>query len=73
MAHTCPECSQYCTCNGDWDDIDFGEDLDCRHCPEETIDILVTDADVDAAQQRVQLTDGGQAKSEGESNTAIGN
>jgi hypothetical protein len=47
MAHTCPECGQYCTCNGDWDDIDFGEDLDCRHCPEETIDILVTVADID--------------------------
>ena len=25
MAHTCPECGQYCTCNGDIDDIDFGD------------------------------------------------
>ena len=41
MAHTCPDCGQYCTCNGDWDDIDFGEDLDCRHCPAESLDIMV--------------------------------
>ena len=33
MAHTCPECYQYCTCNGDIDDIDFGEDPECTHCP----------------------------------------
>lgn len=25
MAHTCPRCGQYCTCNGDWDDCDMGE------------------------------------------------
>ena len=46
MAHTCPECGSYCTCNGDWDDIDFGEDLDCHHCPAESIDIMVTDDDL---------------------------
>ena len=34
MAHTCPVCSQYCTCQGDWDDIDFGEWIGCIHCPE---------------------------------------
>lgn len=32
MAHTCPECGQYCTCEGDWDDCDFGEDPDCICC-----------------------------------------
>ena len=26
MAHPCPECGQRCHCNGDIDDIDFGED-----------------------------------------------
>ena len=26
MAHSCPECYQTCHCNGDIDDIDFGED-----------------------------------------------
>ncbi len=25
MAHICPECGKLCTCNGDWDDVDFGE------------------------------------------------
>jgi hypothetical protein len=28
MAHSCPECYQYCTCQGDIDDIDFGDDCD---------------------------------------------
>lgn len=32
MAHTCPECGKYCTCGGDWDDIDFGENINCE-CP----------------------------------------
>lgn len=32
MAHTCPSCYAYCTCNGDWDDIDFGDDPECLHC-----------------------------------------
>lgn len=29
MAHTCPRCQQYCSCNGDWDDCDFGIDFSC--------------------------------------------
>ena len=29
MAHTCPECGYQCHCNGDIDDIDFGDS-----CPE---------------------------------------
>lgn len=29
MGHTCPRCNQYCTCNGDIDDIYFGEDYNC--------------------------------------------
>jgi len=32
MAHTCPECYSYCTCNGDIDDIDWGEDYMCVCC-----------------------------------------
>lgn len=32
MAHTCPACGKYCTCSGDWDDINFGEWSKCR-CP----------------------------------------
>ena len=47
MAHTCPDCGAYCTCNADWDDIDTGEDLMCCHCPAESIDINVTDDDLD--------------------------
>lgn len=47
MAHECPECGQYCTCNGDWDDIDFGIEMDCTHCPAESIDIFVTDDDLE--------------------------
>jgi hypothetical protein len=34
MAHTCPDCGQYCTCNGDIDDCcnDFPEDvINCTH------------------------------------------
>ena len=35
MAHTCPDCGQYCTCNGDIDDCcnDFDEDVinNCTH------------------------------------------
>jgi hypothetical protein len=34
MAHTCPHCGQYCTCRGDWDDCDIGEDPECEHCPD---------------------------------------
>jgi hypothetical protein len=37
MAHSCPECNQACYCNGDIDDILFGEDSEeallCTHCP----------------------------------------
>lgn len=29
MAHTCPRCEAYCTCHGDWDDIDMGYDPNC--------------------------------------------
>lgn len=33
--HQCPECSQVCTCNGDWDDIlwppDSAESELCTH------------------------------------------
>ena len=29
MAHTCPRCDQYCTCNGDIDDIYFGYSYEC--------------------------------------------
>ena len=35
MAHTCPDCGQYCNCNGDIDDCcnDFEEDvMRCTHC-----------------------------------------
>jgi hypothetical protein len=47
MAHTCPQCGCYCTCKGDWDDIDLGHepaggcvhyldpDCDCNHDGEE--------------------------------------
>jgi hypothetical protein len=31
MAHTCPECGCLCFCNGDIDDIDMGEDINCKH------------------------------------------
>lgn len=34
MAHTCPECGSYCTCQGDWDDVDFGIKLNCICCIE---------------------------------------
>ena len=38
MAHTCPDCGQYCNCNGDIDDIclDLPEDaMNCTHCLDE--------------------------------------
>ena len=28
--HYCPECGQACTCNGDIDDIDTGDDSGCQ-------------------------------------------
>lgn len=30
MAHICPDCGFSCHCNGDIDDICFGERYDCR-------------------------------------------
>jgi len=30
--HTCPECGQACFCNGDIDDIDWGDVVWCEHC-----------------------------------------
>lgn len=45
MAHTCPNCGSFCTCNGDWDDIDFGEDLGCEHdCDEYEIPETISEA-----------------------------
>ena len=35
MAHECPVCGLTCRCNGDIDDIDFGENPLCDHCPDE--------------------------------------
>lgn len=36
MAHTCPTCGMLCHCNGDIDDICFGEaDEFCECCSEE--------------------------------------
>lgn len=33
MAHDCPECGMQCHCNGDIDDINFGEsDEGCTCC-----------------------------------------
>jgi hypothetical protein len=31
MAHECPDCYVQCYCNGDIDDINFGEDPDSKH------------------------------------------
>lgn len=35
MAHTCPDCGMICFCNGDIDDIQWGEDSEesdnCTH------------------------------------------
>jgi hypothetical protein len=36
--HTCPECGQLCTCQGDIDDIDFGEVNWCTHCFDQGFD-----------------------------------
>jgi hypothetical protein len=47
MAHTCPVCGQYCTCGGDWDDIDMGYDPDCTHCDLDDIEGAETDDDDD--------------------------
>jgi hypothetical protein len=38
MAHTCPVCGNFCTCRGDWDDIDFGIKYDCECCNDEEDD-----------------------------------
>jgi hypothetical protein len=40
MAHDCPICGCQCHCNGDIDDINFGEagGYDCSCCDEEEID-----------------------------------
>lgn len=32
MAHHCPNCSDYCHCGGDIDDIVFDEVASCSHC-----------------------------------------
>lgn len=41
MAHDCPECGMQCHCNGDIDDINFGESDECKCC----IDKLYGDND----------------------------
>lgn len=28
--HECPDCGRLCTCGGDIDDIDWGEDVSCE-------------------------------------------
>ena len=32
MAHDCPDCGMQCHCNGDIDDINFGESDECICC-----------------------------------------
>ena len=60
MAHTCPSCYAYCTCNGDCDDIDFGDDPECSHCSADgrhNEDDLFPDDD--EAEQNMHWTGGG--------------
>jgi len=40
MAHECPECGMTCHCNGDIDDIFWGEDCEqgCRCCEDKYSD-----------------------------------
>jgi hypothetical protein len=67
MAHTCPECWKYCTCQGDWDDIDFGDwygcACDCQKYPDMS-DFVGDD------EQKMHLILGESAASDGESNPA---
>ena len=54
MAHTCPNCGAYCTCNGDWDDIDFGEWLGCEcDCDEFSI-LSVEDEDEEEEEENAR-------------------
>jgi len=53
MAHTCPECWKICYCQGDWDDIDFGDwygcECDCQKFP----DVFDDFGNDDEAEQRL--------------------
>jgi hypothetical protein len=56
MAHTCPECGSYCTCNGDIDEdiYDFDADIKaCTCCPFPSID------DEDPLTDREEFESGG--------------
>ena len=69
MAHTCPECWKYCTCQGDWDDIDFGDwegcECDCQKYPD--MSDFIGDGE---AEQKMHLTLGESAASDSESKPA---
>jgi hypothetical protein len=30
--HTCPDCGQACSCSGDFEDHDTGDEFECVHC-----------------------------------------
>lgn len=46
MAHECPKCYLTCYCNGDIDDINFGESNNyCSHCEDEDNDEDYTEYD----------------------------
>lgn len=57
MAHTCPECWKTCHCQGDWDDIDFGDwygcECDCQKFPD-----MSDFANDDDAEQSMHPTSG---------------
>lgn len=45
MAHECPECGLLCHCNGDIDDICFGESDECKCCIDKLDDDDYEDGD----------------------------
>lgn len=45
MAHTCPDCGSLCHCSGDWDDLDFGIKLNCKHYLSENCEAYSDDDD----------------------------
>lgn len=63
MAHTCPQCGSYCTCRGDWDDMDLGIDYYCECCEDyedwEDVDDEWDDEVEDAFRHSVRTKDGG--------------
>lgn len=58
MGHSCPVCYARCHCEGDIDDMDFGENPACTHCHTTTIECCICRAPMEVKRRNAAVLKG---------------